>query len=239
MFKIDDSEVDNLEHHLNKFASRALPFATKQTLNSAAFHAQKEYKGLIKSKTTQRNKYTMQSIRVNQTKTLNISHQEAVIGSTANYMQDQEFGKVITGSIALATSYSAGQGPAEKRTRLPKKANLMQNIQLSRRNRKAKNRKQRNLFKVQDAVTTGKRVVYMDTGKRKGIFKIIGGKKNFKRGYPKGVKIKMLHDLSKNTVVIPKSPLLSLAVDKTQPLILDIYKKALMFQLRRNKILGY
>jgi hypothetical protein len=237
MFKINDKQVINFERDLKAFAHRAFPFATKNTLNQAAFHAQKLAKRDVQVKMILRNKFTLQSIRVDQAKSLVVRDQESAMGSTLDYMVDQEFGamKFKKGSkgVVIPTGFSAGQEGQQPRTRLPRARNKMKNIKLSKR-RTAKNQKQSMIFAVQDAVTSGDKYVFIDLGKRQGIFKVVGGDKNFKRGWPDGAKIKMVHDMSRDSVRIPRNPWLKPAVDTTVVKMPEFYRSSLVFQLKKQ-----
>ena len=94
MFKIDTHNIRQLERDLKTFALKAFPFATRKTLNDAAFQAQRIARVDVKERMILRNQFTTRSIQVRQTKTLQVSRQKAAVGSTANYMEDQEFGAV-------------------------------------------------------------------------------------------------------------------------------------------------
>lgn len=242
MFGVDNRDIKKMERDLKTFAMKAYPFATRQTVNDAAFQAQKIARVDVQRDMVLRNRFTVQSIRVDQARTLQVRRQAATVGSTADYMEDQEFGAVKAKGgkegVAIATSYSAGQGEnAQPRTRLPRKPNTMANIQLQRRRgRKAKNRKQANVFKVQDAVTTGRRYVFLDLGRRQGIFKVVGGSKSYKRGWPKGARLRMVHDMTKESVIIPKNPWLKPAFDESARMLPAFYADALRFQLRRRNL---
>lgn len=239
MFKVDLIEVEELEKELKTFARRAYPFATKATLNSAAFKARKLWKRDINVKMIERNTFTGRSILVEQSRTLNVDRQSSRVGSIAPYMKVQEFGgiKRTHGSegVPIPTGFSAGQDNQQPRTKLPRRANKIGNIRLRKNKRKSRNRQQALLFKMQDAVTSGKRFIFHDFGggKKKGIFRVIGGARNFKRGMPKGVRLRMVVDLTESTVTIPRNPTLKPAVDRTLMLIPDMYRKALVFQVRR------
>jgi len=239
MFQIDDAKIQKLEKDLKFANEKALPFATRNTLNKAAFIARSISQSNIRSKMVTRNKWTEKSIQVERSNTLRISNQTASVGSTEAYMEDQEFGgsKVSRGreGTPIPTAYSAGQGRSSFRSKLPRKANKLQNIALRKfRGRRPKNRKQEHLFKVQQAVKTGKRYYYheFDNG-TKGIFRVIGGSRRIKRGWPSGAKIEMVYDMSRKSVRIPANPWLRPAVDKTIPHIQKIYQKSLEFQLKR------
>lgn len=222
-----------MERDLKTFAKQAYPFATRKTLNDSAFQAQNIARVDVRENMTNRNRFTVQSIQVEQARTLQVSKQAAVVGSTADYMEDQEFGGVKSKGgkegVSIATSYSAGQGQsAQPRTRLPRKANKMASISLSKRRKKGSSRKQQNLIAIQQAATTGRKFVFLDLGRRKGIFKVIGGKRR--------PKIKMVHDMTKQSVVIPKNPWLKPAFDEALRMTPAFYADALRFQLRRRNI---
>lgn len=229
MFKVNTQDIKEMEADLKAFAHRAFPFATKQTVNDAAFAAQRIARADVRNSLTLRNKFTVQSIQVEPTRTLNVRQQAAVVGSIADYMEDQEFGaiKVKRGKqgIAIATGYSAGQQGRQPRTRLPRRANQMQVIQLSKRRNKATSRKQRNIVAIKLAATSGRKFVFLDLGRRQGIFKVTGGKRR--------PKIKMVHDMSRQSVVIPRNPWLAPAVAEAQRMIPAFYADALRFQGRR------
>lgn len=239
MFSVQNKDIKRLERDLKTFADRALPFATRNTLNNAAFAAQKIARADIKRDFVNRNKFTVQSIRVEMARGLNIRAQKSEIGSIADYMETQEFGGQKRGKkegVAITTSFAAGQGIGNKnRTRLATRRNKLENIRL-RKTVRGKNRKQTNLLKVREAVKTGRREVFLDFGggRRKGIFRVVGGRKNSQRGWPKGAKIRMLHDMTNKVVTIKKSPWLKPSFDEAQRMIPAFYADALRFQLRRR-----
>ena len=244
--KIDMKDIKQLERDLGAFKAKALPFATRNTLNVAAFQTQDVSKKRIRNRLVLRNRFTLQSVRVNQTKTLRISRQAAFVGSTADYMEDQEFGTIIPKKgkhgIPIPTSFSAGQGEkTQPRTRLPKGPNRFGRLHLGTVRRKRpkgqpKHRKQALLFKVQDAVLSGKRSFFHDFkgGKKTGLFKVRGGRKNFKRGWPKGAQLKMLYSLESKSVRVPARPWLKPSVDVVRKRMLKIHRKSLVFQLKKH-----
>jgi len=228
---IDDKDIKKFERDLKQFANRAYPFATKSTVNTAAFTAQKMARRDVSIKMIERNKFTGQSIQVDQARTLDVKRQAATVGSIADYMEDQEFGATKRKSgaegIAIPTTYSSGEAMgANIRRRLPRAANKLQRIQLRRKGKKGKTRKQRNLIAIRDAATSTRKYVFLDLGKRKGIFKVIGGRRK--------PKIRMVHDLTEQIVTIPRNPWLKPVVDTVALQIPGMYKKALAFQLKRN-----
>ena len=233
MFSITDDQTKQFESDLKTFAAKALPFATKATLNKTAFEARREWQKNISDDLVNRNKFTRNSIRVEQTKSLRIRDQAAIVGSIAAYMDTTEFGGTErggSGAKAIATSYSAGQGEGVRpRTRLPRKPNKMSSIRL-KRVRGAQGRKQRNLLAVKQAAESGNRYAFLDLGKRKGIFRVMGGKRK--------LRVRMVWSMSKRSVRIPATPTLGPAVSTVAPRVPEYYRQALEFQLKRRGLLG-
>ena len=229
--KIDDRDIKKFERDLIRFADRAYPFATKATVNTAAFTAQKMARRDVSIKMIERNKFTGQSIQVDQTRTLRVRDQESKVGSIADYMADQEFGATKRKSgaegVAIPTTYSSGEAMgANIRRRMPRKANTLAAIKLRRQGKKGATRKQQNLIAIREAAISTRKYIFLDLGKRKGIFKVIGGKRK--------PKIRMVHDLTEQVVTIPRNPWLKPVVDTVSLQIPGMYKKALAFQLKRN-----
>ncbi len=232
MFEADTRDIIRFERDLKLFKARALPFATKSTLNSAAFDAQRESRAKLRSEMTLRNKFTKQSVQVEQARTLNIDRQESTVGATVDYLERQEFGGTRTkrGSegTPIPTSFSAGQGMRRQpRTRLPVDANRLANIQLKRRKRRG-SRKQQNLIAIKEAASSGRKHVFLELQRTKGIFLVQSGKKR--------PRIRMVYDLTRSSVRIPRNPWLKPSVDITQRRMPAMYAKALRFQLQRLKI---
>jgi len=230
MFKVDTSDIKLLEGDLKRMAHRAYPFATKATVNKAAFVAMKISRGHIGSEMITRNAFTKKSIQVEQARTLTVSRQEAIVGSTADYMEVQEFGGVKhkkgSEGVAIATSYSSGEGEnTQPRRKLPRRPNKLASIRLQRRSKKGASRKQKNMMAIKQAAESGSKYVFLDLGRSKGIFKVTGGKRR--------PKIKMVYSFREQSVSIPKNPWLAPSVRKTEKQIPNIYKKALEFQVKR------
>jgi hypothetical protein len=231
MFDIQDKEIKRFESDLKTFAKQAYPFATRNTLNSGAFKAQQFAKENIRGRMTTRNNFTEQSVRVEQERReLNVRRQQALVGSTADYMDEQEFGgtKTKTGKhgVAIPTSEASGEGPnAFPRRKIVRKPNKLSVMTLTRR-RAGASRKQRNRVAIMEAISTKRRFVFLDLGRRSGIFRVLGGKKS--------PRLRKLWSVSKPSVVIPRNPWLAPAVKRVEPLMAGFYKKSLEFQLKRR-----
>ena len=237
MIDFDDRELKALEQDMKNFAADAIPYASRNTVNTLAFATRKRGQDNIRDKMVTRNRWTVGSVRVNTTKSLNMRQMAAVVGSTEDYMKDQEFGATKTkkGSegVAIPTAYSAGQGEdARPRTRLPRKPNKMQNITLRNRKGKAKSRRQANLLAVQAAANSGNKYAFLDLGRRKGIFRVTGGKRN--------PRVKMVWDLTRQSVRINPTPWLGPAVQDASRLDGPrIMLQSLQFQAKRRRLFGY
>ncbi len=222
-------DVKEMERWLGAFAHKALPYATRNTINQTAFRTMREARANVRTYMVTRNRWSEQSIRVNPSRTLNINRQAAAVGSIAPYMEVQEYGGVKRAGgregTPIPTAYSAGQGlTARPRTRLPRKPNKLANIRLSSRGIRG-NRRRRNIAVVKQAAESGQKYVYLDLGRRKGIFKVIGGKRR--------PKVRMVHDLTRRSVRIPREPWLRPAVDTLAPKMRGIHAESLRFQIRR------
>lgn len=231
MFSINTNDVRKLEVDLKTFARKSIPFATRKTLNDSAFAARAIAQADVRESMVNRNRFTVQSIQVDQAKTLKIPRQEATVGSIARYMEDQEFGAIKSKKgkvgVQISTSYSAGQGQnRQPRTRLPRKANSMARINLSRSRKKTHSRKHRNLLAIKQASASGREFVFLELRKSKGIFRVIGGKSR--------PKIKMVHDMTRESVIIPKNPWLSPAFKEALRMQPAFYADALRFQARKH-----
>ena len=239
-------QIKQLEADLGAFVHKALPIATRSTLNVAAFETQDVARKRIRNQFVLRNRRTIQTVLVNRAFGAKVSRMQSSIGSTEQYMVDQEFGAVIPKKgkhgVPIPTSFSAGQGEsARPRIRLPRVP--LRRVQLSGRSSKRppgqpKNKKQAFLFKVQDAVSAGgkRRTFFHDSrsGKKTGIYRVRGGSKRFKRGWPKGAEVKLLFALDKKAVVLGRKPWLKPSVDVVEKRMPRIHIESLTFQLKRH-----
>jgi len=235
MFKIDTTDTEELEKDLKAFKKAALPFATKTTLNDLAWTARRISQKQISRKFIERNKWTGRSVMVNTTRTLKINNQFSEVGSTQDYMRQQEEGATQRGTgtqgKAIPTSASAGQKGAIPRTKVPIKTNRIQNIMLRRRLKKARSSKKQNLLvTLKMAKEKGDRYVFL----KRSVHSVKTGIYRINRN-----KLTMVQGLGKKTIRINPTPWLqpssNLAARKSD----ELYRKNLLFQLRRHRILGY
>jgi len=251
-FDFDTDSVENLERDLRYVAEQTFPRVVQYTLNRAAFGARKRIQAELKNKMELRNKWTAGSIQYRQAQRGRIDGMASEVGSAAEYMRRQESGFTERAGgrwgVPIPTSYAAGQEGAQPRTKLVRKANRLQRIKLKTKwrgvtigagygakggTRKARTDKQRNVRSVQIAVTSGARFIFLKFPRRRGIFRVVGGRKKFKKGWPDGAKLKMVYDLTSRSVTVRPHPWLEPEVEKTIGDLPKIYRRVLLRELKR------
>ena len=233
MLSVDDRDIKKSEKDLKVFASKAYPSATRHTVNETAFKARELAIKNIKKDMIVKNQWTLKGIKVNKTKSLLVTQQEAATGSVDSYMERQEFGGVVRGDGVgkpIATSASANQGRNKPRTRATIPSNRLNKIRLHKRHRRSlrsgMTRSQKVAAQINQAAQDGEKYVYLETKRRKGIYRLKGGKRR--------PRIKnMIWDLSKKQYTTPKNSWLKPAADDARKHTPQIYKDALIFQLKR------
>lgn len=233
-----DFEVPDLQRFndaLERFARRGIPFVARNTLNGAAFRGREIWtKVVLPAKLEMRNKWTVRSIRVVKARGRSIRRMESRLGSLADYMAIQERGgterKKGTHGVPIPTSVASGEGRGKQpRKKLVRRPNRLPNIRLTSL-RPGMSAEQRRVVAVAMAARTKRRYVFMDLGERKGIYRVRGGKRP---------KVDLIWDLTKGSVVIPPSGTLAKTLLLLTPQIPDIAKRAMIQQLRFNRVTGF
>jgi hypothetical protein len=234
---VDYRGLQKLTADLEKFAKRALPFAVRNGLNDSAFEARGEWAEQAGQQMTLRNTWTTRSMQVVKASGFDVARMESRVGSTADYMGEREEGGSESASgkygVPIPTTSAAGQGmKAAKRTRLVQRPNRLPAIHLERSAR-LPGRMQRNAVAIRLALASGNRYVFMNLGKRKGIFRVQGGKR--------GLRVRMIWDLTKRVVRTKPKPTLSHALRDLwlSNRLVRIQAAAVVAQLRRHRILGF
>jgi hypothetical protein len=229
--EIDTRGFDKLLKQLEDVKTKAVPYAMREYVNSAAFAARTGYIERAKANMVLRSKWTEKSVQVDKAKSLKVSDQQAVVGSVADYMATQESG---------ATEGKHGQhgvpipaaAPGRRKGRKSKTPTANQLSRLTLASRGVKGiRQKRNAAAIAIAGRRGGGVVFLDLRKTKGLFRVSAGKKN--------LRIKKLWDLSKGRITIPRNPMLQQAIAVVTPQLPDLGRKAIEFQFRRHKLFGY
>lgn len=232
MIQFDDREIVRFEHMLRTFADRAFPFATRNTINDAAFETMRKGKRNLQRDRILKSPFSKKSIRVTPERVeLNVSRQQAVVGSIADHLEKLEFGNTRVGGrhgVPIQTSFAAGQEGRNPRTRLVTEANLRSNINLSGRATRGMSKKQKNAMRVKRAARSANKYVFLETDRGAGIFFVSGGGRD--------IEVKMVWDLSRPTVVIQPYPWLEPAFEEATLMLPKFYRDRLEQQLVRRRL---
>lgn len=227
-FSVDTSELAQLEASLARLSRRAIPYAARNTLNAAAFEGRREWVDQIEKTFTLRNKWTTRSLRVVKARGTSMRGMQATLGSVAPYMATQEEGGVLrrTGKhgVAIPTSVASGEGRgARPRRRMVRRPNRLPSIQLGARGLSSMSKRQRNAVAISLAQRAGRKFVFLELERRKGIFRLSGGKRR--------PRLDLVWDLSRPAVRIPQSGTLERALRSILPTLPRIQERALVDQI--------
>jgi len=236
MLSIDFSDVKKLEKDLKRFASRIYPQATGATLNRAAAETRLVAQKAIRRKFITRNKWSAGSVRYDRAKGFNPMTQEAVVGSVAPYMADQEFGTTInkTGKhgVDIPTRAASGEGRGSSpRRRVVRRPMRRGNIRINNTRVKARSKKQYIVASIKQAAKRGGRnkFLYLPFSKHPGIYRVVGGKRK--------PRIEQIHDFSKQSVYIQPRPWLRPSAQQVARRMPRFFKEASERLLRRKGLI--
>ncbi|UGC98056.1 neck protein [Oceanospirillum phage vB_OsaM_PD0307] len=223
---VNAAQLRQLEGKLEDLNKKGLQFAELETVNRAAFEAQKDARRELGGRMVLRNAWSERSILVRKG---SLQTMESAVGSTQQYMETQELGgrEQATGKhgVAIPTAVASGEGRGAKpRQKMVRRPNKVSNITLAR-NARSSNRKQRNAIAVKEAIETGRRYIFLELQRRKGLFRVYGGKRK--------PRVEMIQDLTRKTVRIPRNPWLMPAANKQVAHLPRYYAAALDRQLAR------
>lgn len=236
LISVDDRDLKRFEKDLKAFKKRAYPFATKQTLNTAATQTQDQARRNIQRRMVVRNTFTLREVKVQKERGLNVRTQAAVVGASmkASYMLDQEFGGTKRsskgGAVSVPGTVAAGQAATGTGTAARKRAvrKSMWHTSIKLQARKGSTTAQRNARAVNEAIKNKRKFVYIEGTGTPGIYRIGGRKSN--------PELRRVHLMKQSTVPIPRNPWLLPATDMVIPRIPAIYRKALKQQLIRHRL---
>lgn len=224
-FAVDTRQLKQLTRDLAILNRRGLPYATKQTVNSLAFRARREWQQRIGEAFTLRNKFTQGSIRVQQARGLDISRQFSVVGSVSDYLGTQERGGTVgasQGAKGKAVPHDSARvgGSHARLVRAPNKA-----ARIRLHARRSGSQRDQNAARIRKARTSGSGFALIEKGSKRGIF-FVG------RGSGKST-FRLVHSLTKKRVRIRPRPTMKPAVERALQFVGKEYTKAIVFQLRR------
>jgi hypothetical protein len=230
VIKIDMAGIKKLSKELEKTAKKAVPHAARNALNSIAFEGRKEWVASVNSSMTLRNTFTTRSLQVIKASGISMPRMQATLGSTAPYMGDREEGKMERArgkhGVPLPTPASAGQG-GRQRTKLVRRANTLPAITLGPRT--GRSAKQRNAIAIRQAAQ-GTGYAFLELNRHMGIYKVTGTKR---------LRVRLIWDLSVRSLKPKPLPTLAQAIEAVSPKIPALCERAIIDQLKRNKVLGY
>jgi len=233
--EVELKDFDKLQSDLQTFARRSVPFALRAALTSSAFALREAWQGEIKRSFILRNNYTERSIRVEKATSLNVATMQAVTGSVAAYLDEQEEGATIRGGKhkPIPAPSAAGQkAGSNKRTRLVRAGNKLGALNALKTGKPTGSKKRRNAVAIAVAIARGKNVVLLERKRGgKGLFSVSGGKRK--------VRLRMLWDMSRGSVRVKPEPTLHRSLASIKGKLEAIHNAELLKQLRRSRVLGY
>lgn len=234
--QIEIRGLDEMQRELEQLAKRGIHYAARETLNGLAFAGRQIWQDEMQASLTLRNKFTQRRALVERATGSRMSEMEAILGHTEDYMRRLELGigeRAKGSAVPIATETTAGQPKGSLRTgrrRAIRKSLILRTLAKVKRQSKSQPRKARNARAVAEAIRSGTRIAYLDMGRRRGIYRIKGGRKN-----PEVFK---LYDLTRASVPLPRIPTLqrtlALALKQGPRLAFD----ALQRQLDRARSTG-
>jgi hypothetical protein len=243
--KLDTYPLEQYENDLDKFGKQGMPYAIRGTLNTAAYKASDLSKKKVGQLFTIRNTFVQRSIRFQKTFSRRIEDMESAAGSTEDFMRKQTegFTEHTRGKhgVPLPTSAAAGQEGAKPRTRVIRRSNWINRLKVAKRIReKYKNTKQAVIRRVQDAVESGDRTIFLGVrGKasnkyKKGFYRVLGGRR-VKRGWPTGARLRMLYSMEHTTLYTRARDWLGPPTRFVTAHLGDYYRDALIRQIEKQR----
>ncbi len=225
MFEIDSKGLKRMAETLDDISTTATKYAERNTINDYAFQTRDYARQNIRDQFINRNRWTERSVQVDRATSM-VSSSE--VGSTENYMREQEFGARTLTGLNVPTPAASGESVrAKERLKVVRPMNRMSRIKLKRSSRRSAGltRKQQNVAAVRQAADEGRKFVYLDRGRQRGIFRLYGGKRR--------PRTRLVQDLSRRVRIVPRNPWLEPATDATMARAAETYYRRLAQQLRR------
>lgn len=230
MIRVDLRDFKRLSKDLESISKAALPHAARNALNAMAFEGRKLWQAEMGKAFTLRNDWTTRRLFVDKAKGATLAGMRSTLESPDAFLLKQEAGGVEHHVVPTGVATAEGRG-ASPRRRLVSKPNKVANIALAKQSRSSK-RKQRNAIAIRQAAAKGgQRFVFLVLPKRRGLFKLRGGKRN--------LELDMVWDASKGQHVVPRSPTLQRSIGRLTPKVPALLTSALIDQLKRHKAFGY
>lgn len=195
-----------MQRELERLAKRSVPYAARDTVNGLAFAGRAIWQEQMASSLTLRNAFTQRRALVERATGTRIFYMEARLGHTEDYMRRLEFGigeTAKSGGLPIPTETAAGQSKGSLpggRKAAVKRSLIIRTLGKIKRQSRSMPRKARNARAVQQAIKDGTRLAYLELGRKRGIYKIKGGRRN--------PEIFKLYDTTRRSVPLPRVPTL-------------------------------
>ena len=211
---------------LERMRQKAVPYALKNALNTAAFETRTIWQADIRKSFVNRNAFTERSIRVEQASTTNLV---ATVGSVADYMGTQEQGGTVKGKSgshkAIPMAAAAGQAAGSARTRLVRARYYLGAIQVTKVAGHG-GRRQQNAIAIALARKQGKSIALLTRPNgAKALFALSGGKRK--------LKTRMLWDVSRSAVKVHAQPTLERSLAAVKPKLEHMLETSVQQQMQR------
>lgn len=236
MLKVElTGDWKKLQRDLEKFAKRAMPYAMRDAVNTAAFEARRVWGDEIRRTFTTRNTFTAgPALRVEKARSGTGRAIEARLGSIAEYMPRQEFGATVSGRRGhkgIPGPTAAGQAAGSVRTK-PVRRGFRQGGIIAIKTTGGATRHQRNAIALARAKKAGSRFVVLERPRGgKGVFLLSGGKRR--------ITTRLLWDVSRRSVRLSPKPTLEPTLKRIGERMDAIMTAAVLKQLRFHRIAGY
>jgi hypothetical protein len=236
-YYVDTKDFKKLHRDIATFAKRAYPYAVRNALNGCAFELRKGWQVEIRRAFTTRNSFTERSIRVEKAAGTDIRSMQAVTGSVAPYMGDQEYGGTVRGrgKHKAIPSPVAGGGKAGggKRPRMVAGRFKLSAISAPTQPIAKYGRRRQNAVVLAMAIRKGERFALLNRakGKGRGIFEI--------KGLKRKAKTRLIWNVSKGSVKVMPEPTMRTAVLRSKHAFERVLHDSIVSQLKRNKVFGY
>ncbi len=227
--RVNLRDYKRLTRDLEAVSTRAFPHASRNALNAMAFEGRKLWQAEMGSKFVLRNSWTVRRILVDKARGVDMASMRAVLFSPDEYLIKQEQGGESDHSVPTGIATGEGRG-ANPRRKLVRKPNQVSAIALGQRYHRG-NRRQRNAVAIHAAAAEGRKFVFLDLEKRKGLFKLTGGRRS--------PRVDMVWDTTKKSHHIHPTPTLGPALQRLEVVAPRLMEGALIEQLKRAKAFGY
>lgn len=228
--RVDLRDFKRLTTDLEKVSKSALPYAVRNGLNGLAFEGRKVWQGVLAETFILRNDWTTRRLLVEKASGTTVTGMRAVLTTPDAYLERREEGANENHSVPTGVATGEGRG-ANPRRQLVRKPNRVSAITLGTRPRTATSQRQTNAIAVRMAVASGKRFVFLNLGKRKGIFRVTGG--------GRAGRVDLVWDTRSKSHHVKPMPTLGHAIRRLEVRAPAIITSAFVDQLKRHKAFGY